>query len=396
MRDGRTVRVKATQRNFVRALETDLRAANRERQSLVEQLELSNEELKAANEEAMSTNEELQSSNEELLSSREELQSTNEELSTVNTELRETVDELSTTNDDLSNLIAATDIVSVFLDADFCVNRFTPAATRLLNLMPADIGRPIDHVAHNVIGLDVAREAEAVRRSGSALEKEVRGKDGRHYIVRILPYRREEGTALGVVVTFVDVTTIKTTEQALGRSHRYIEAVARLSQQALAGLPFDQLARTRTHMLAETLGVEYSELLQLDAVAKTLRARASVGWAPAITGECVPVSTPDSPESVALVTRNTALFTGLQEDARFSAGVRVRAGNLACGLVAVVGPHKNPWGVLTAFTAAARDFVPAEATFLETIAATLASAAGPTEADGHLASAEGVPDGAPV
>ena len=39
-------------------------------------------------------------------------------------------------------------------------------------------------------------------------------KDGRHYVVRILPYRREEKAALGVVVTFVDVTSITMTARA--------------------------------------------------------------------------------------------------------------------------------------------------------------------------------------
>jgi two-component system CheB/CheR fusion protein len=96
-------------------LEADLRAAKKEQQSLVEQLEGSNEELKAANEESVSMNEELQSSNEELVSSKEELQSLNEELSTVNAQLREKVDELSTSNDDLTNLFAATDIATVFV-----------------------------------------------------------------------------------------------------------------------------------------------------------------------------------------------------------------------------------------------------------------------------------------
>ena len=61
-------------------------------------------------------NEEMQSTNEELETSKEELQSTNEELITVNTELRNKVDELSGANSDINNLLAVTDIGTIFLD----------------------------------------------------------------------------------------------------------------------------------------------------------------------------------------------------------------------------------------------------------------------------------------
>jgi DNA-binding CsgD family transcriptional regulator len=79
----------------------------------------------------MSINEELQSSNEELETSKEELQSLNEELNTVNAQLQDKVEELEGTNNDLANLLASTDVATIFLDTHFAIKRFTPAATRL-------------------------------------------------------------------------------------------------------------------------------------------------------------------------------------------------------------------------------------------------------------------------
>lgn len=72
------------------------------------------EELETANEEFQSTNEELQSANEELETSKEELQSTNEELVTVNSELQHKIDQLTETSNDVNNLLASTEIASVF------------------------------------------------------------------------------------------------------------------------------------------------------------------------------------------------------------------------------------------------------------------------------------------
>jgi two-component system, chemotaxis family, CheB/CheR fusion protein len=152
---------------LVRRLESELRATKKDQQSLVGQLELSNEELKAANEEVLSMNEELQSTNEELTTSKEELQSMNEELTTLNAQLLDKVHELTSANDDLANLLMSTDIATVFLDTDLRVKRFTTAASHVLNLRPADAGRPMNHIAPNLVDVDLSGMARSVLDSGA-------------------------------------------------------------------------------------------------------------------------------------------------------------------------------------------------------------------------------------
>ena len=221
-------------RDIVHRLEAELKMTKGEQQNLVEQLEASNEELKAANEEVTSTNEELQSTNEELESSKEELQSMNEELSTVNAQLQEKVHELTVVNDDLTNLLAATEIATVFVDADLRVSRFTEAATRLLNLIPADIGRPIGHLASNLIDFDLAREVEAVLRSRTTIERSVQSRDNQHFIVRVLPYVRGGKASEGVVVTLTDVTALKASENALRLLNQTLEERVRERTRQIA------------------------------------------------------------------------------------------------------------------------------------------------------------------
>ena len=98
------------------------------------------EEMETSQEELKSANEELQSTNEELTTSREELQSMNEELVTVNTELQTKIDELAHTNNDMQNLLNNIEIATIFLDTDLNIRRFTPQATKIINLIPADVG----------------------------------------------------------------------------------------------------------------------------------------------------------------------------------------------------------------------------------------------------------------
>ena len=131
----------------VAALEAELRGAREENRTLREEMQTTQEELRSANEELQSNNEELQSTNEELTTSKEEMQSLNEELQTVNAELQSKVDDLSHTNNDMRNLLDSTDIATVFLDGKLRVRRFTVPATRLIKLIPSDLGRPLSDIA---------------------------------------------------------------------------------------------------------------------------------------------------------------------------------------------------------------------------------------------------------
>ena len=130
-----------------------------------EEMQTSQEELKSANEELQSTNEELQSTNEELTTSKEEMQSLNEELQTVNHELQAKVDELSRANNDMKNLLNSTDIATLFLDDDLNVRRFTAQTTKIIKLIPGDVGRPITDLASDLVYPELAADAREVLRT---------------------------------------------------------------------------------------------------------------------------------------------------------------------------------------------------------------------------------------
>jgi two-component system CheB/CheR fusion protein len=187
---------------LVHQLESDLQTTREELRSTIEQLETANEELQASSEEAMSANEELQSTNEELQTSKEELQALNEELNTINAQLRSKVDELGRTNDDLDNLLASTNLATIFLDPHFRIRRYTAAATGLFTLIPSDVGRPLSDIAQKFIDPDLLAGAEAVLEKLAPMQKEVRTHEGRWYMREVLPYRTRDNRIEGVVITF--------------------------------------------------------------------------------------------------------------------------------------------------------------------------------------------------
>ena len=202
----------------IAVLERELRSKEEYLQTTIEELETSNEELKSTNEELQSSNEELQSTNEELETSKEELQSVNEELVTVNTELQKKIDELSQANNDMSNLLAGTGVGTIFVDHRLCIQRFTPASTSVINLIQADIGRPVGHIVSNLVGYDgLVQDVQEVLDNLVPKEAEVQTREGLWYLMRILPYRTLENVIEGVVLTFVEITELKQAEASLRR-----------------------------------------------------------------------------------------------------------------------------------------------------------------------------------
>ena len=170
-------------------LEQELQQVRGEAQTTREEMQTSQEELRSTNEELQSTNEELQSTNEELTTSKEEMQSMNEELQTVNTELQAKVDELSRASNDMKNLLNSTEIATLFLDNELNVRRFTPQATKIIKLIPGDVGRPITDLASDLRYPELADDAREVLRTLASAEKPVGTRDGRWFTVRIMPYR---------------------------------------------------------------------------------------------------------------------------------------------------------------------------------------------------------------
>ncbi len=203
-------------------LERELRTAQEETRTAREEMQTSQEELR-------STNEELQSTNEEITTSKEEMQSLNEELQTVNHELQTKVDELSHSSNDMKNLLDSTDIATLFLDKDLKVRRFTTQATKIIKLIPGDVGRPLSDLATELCYPELEDDGRTVLKKLIPVEKPIGSKDGRWFTVRIMPYRTLDDRIDGVVITFADITASRATAAKMGDKQASLEK--RFAQQ---------------------------------------------------------------------------------------------------------------------------------------------------------------------
>ena len=217
-------------------LEHELKSTKEQLQATIEELETSNQDLGSTNEELQSSNEELQSTIEEMETSREELQSVNEELTTINTELQIKADESAKLTDDMNNLIASTRIANIFLDEDLCIKRFTPAAVDVVNLVETDIGRPFSDLSIKVEYPELQEDLEESLSALALKERVVRHPDGLWYKARILPYRTTSNVIDGVVITFLDVSEQKRTQEALEDALAYAEGIVETAREPLVVL----------------------------------------------------------------------------------------------------------------------------------------------------------------
>lgn len=211
----------------VRELEGELSGAQQDLRTTVEELETSNEELKSSNEEMMSMNEELQSAN--------------EELTTVNEELQNKVAELARLNDDLSNYFDSTNIAVIILDGELKIREFTPATTAIFRLLDQDKGRILTDINAAVDSTEVVALAKKANSLQETVRVEIGSEEDEHiYLVQASPYRSAEGLREGIVLTFTDVTELRTYAEDLEEAHheqrrqlQEIESLYKMSPVAL-------------------------------------------------------------------------------------------------------------------------------------------------------------------
>ncbi|MEM8861987.1 MAG: PAS domain-containing protein, partial [Chloroflexota bacterium] len=201
--------------DHIKVLEQELQFAKEHLQLTIEELETTNEELQSTNEELIASNEELQSTN-------EELHSVNEELYTVNSEYQLKINELTKLNNDIKNLHRSSKVRILFLDRHLRIRDFTPEMASTFNLLPQDVGRPVEHLLYNInIGKEeLSAYAKNVFDQGEAMVKEIETGANELFLMHVLPYQLETGTIEGIVLYMTDISKLKIMEEEMRKNQK--------------------------------------------------------------------------------------------------------------------------------------------------------------------------------
>jgi two-component system CheB/CheR fusion protein len=223
----------------VSELEQELVNVSEELQNTIEEMNTSQEELKSTNEELQSTNEELQSTNEELTTSKEEMQSLNEELQTTNMELQSKMEDSMRISNDMNNLLNSGEIATLFLDKQFKIRHFTPAATKLFRLIPSDIGRLLTDLSTKLEYPTLLDDAQEVLRTLILSDKPIKSTNNGWLKVRIMPYRTFDDVIDGIVITLIDISIQRQLDLALSESQNAIRFFSKMESKVVIELSVD-------------------------------------------------------------------------------------------------------------------------------------------------------------
>ena len=195
-------------------LEEELKDLKEKLQFTYEQLDNSNENMQSFNEELLSTNEEMQSTN-------EEMQSVNEELHTINTDYQLKNKELLELNDDLNNYFKSNINGQLFVNNDLILMKYSPGTVKQINLLPSDIGRPLSNISTNIKFETIIDDIKKVIDKGDIFTKEIETNNGKWYQIMTMPYiQLANQKRTGAIITFNDITRIKTAELDLDEKNR--------------------------------------------------------------------------------------------------------------------------------------------------------------------------------
>jgi two-component system CheB/CheR fusion protein len=179
---------------------------------LHQELQFAGESLQASLGDVEDANAELAATRQELAAAFEELESTNEELVTVNVEHQRKVQDVVQLTADMDALLRSVNVGIVFLDDALRIRRFAAGPEEIIRLTDRDVGRPIEHVAHQ-FGPDFIDVLKEVVLTRVAQERQLRSPQGKWLGVRVEPHAGSNGQPSGIVVTTMDVTAITNAQQ---------------------------------------------------------------------------------------------------------------------------------------------------------------------------------------
>jgi PAS domain S-box-containing protein len=163
--------------------------------------------------------------------------------------------------------------------------------------------------------------------------------------------------------------------------------IASLSQHALVGTDLQQLFDEATHLIKETLRVDYAMVSELRQDRETLVGRAGAGWGAGAAGTLVAEAGARSHCGYALLVNAPVVVSDFRSERRLHSSIAERWA-LRSGVTLVIHGRDRPFGVLSAHDRKEREYGRDEVNFLQSIANILGLAIGQSQTEGELRASE--------
>ncbi len=278
-----------------------------------------------------------------------------------------------------AGLLEQIDTAVVALDDERRCTEFNPAAERLFGYSRDEVAgrRLVKLLAAPGQDALVAELREVVPHGGWEGESRMVRKDGSQFPahVRIAPIRDASGHHLGIVCVFQDVTERKTVEERLTKRAAEQAAVAALGERALEGGPLPALLDHAMEVVAEVLGIEFADVLELAEDERSFLLKSGVGFREGLVRNItVSADWADSQAGFTMLAKEPVVVEDIAGEHRFQAGNLLGDHEVASGMTVIVQGRGKPYGVVGAYSRERRAFTPEDVSFLQAVANVLADA----------------------
>ncbi len=265
----------------------------------------------------------------------------------------------------------------VSMDADGLITAWNPAAERTFGWRRSEVvGRPIETVIPPRLRKAYRRGLERFLAPGEGklpegqLELVALHRGGHEFPVELTI------TALPTAESWVfhsflrDITARRRVQRDLEQRAAQQASVAALGRKALEGIHLSQLMKETARGLAETLGVEYTAILELLPNGTELVPREGIG----VRKDTRISAGAGSAAGYTIRSAAPVVVEDWRSESRFAGGPLAEQDGLASGMSTVIRGRERPFGVLLAQTRTARSFSSDDVNFLEATANVLADA----------------------
>lgn len=177
---------------------------------------------------------------------------------------------------------------------------------------------------------------------------------------------------VGYLVQIQDITKRVLAEEQLKAQIDQQTAVAQLRQTALVSQEIPPLLEQAVELVAQSLQVDYCQILELLPEKRVFCLRAGVGWPADLIGQVTLDANSDSLGGYILSVNKPVIIEDLSTETRFQESTLIDSYNVKSGLSVVIHNLTQPYGLLSVYTTQHRQFTQNHVDFLQAMANVLA------------------------